>query len=75
MYDRFDFEQDIMKCWNVTEDIDTLYQMVGDKLDGIDPVTQDILMNYLLGLKSIYDAKFEKLFDGFSFLVKEGKIR
>lgn len=70
MSDRFDLEQQIMKCWNVTEEINLLYENVMEKPD----LTKDDISNYLLGLETIYEAKFEKLFDMFSDLVHEKKI-
>lgn len=69
MTDRFDFEQQIMRCWNVTEDI----QEVLDANDR-ETLTQDELMNALIGLKTIYNMKFENLFAQFENMVKEKKI-
>lgn len=68
--DRFDFEQQIMKCWNITEEIELLNENVLER----DLMTKDEISNYLLGLKTIYDLKFDKLFEQFSQLVKDGKI-
>jgi hypothetical protein len=70
MVDRFDLEQDIMKCWNITDDIDLLNFNVLEK-----DMTKDEISNFLLGLKTIYQCKFENLFDNFSELVKNGKIK
>jgi hypothetical protein len=70
MTDRFDLEQHIMKCWNVTEDIDLLYKNVMEK----DMSTDDIA-NFLLGLETIYNHKFEELFDTFSELIEKGDIK
>ena len=58
MTDRFDLEQHIMKCWNVTEDIDSLYY-------ASETMTEDEIQNYLLGLKAIYEVKFNKLWSAF----------
>jgi hypothetical protein len=70
MTDRFDLEQNIMKCWNVTEDIELLNKNVLEKDMSVDNIS-----NFLLGLKTIYDAKFEELFDNFSELIKNGTIK
>ena len=70
MTDRFDLEQHIMKCWNVTEDIQLLNKNVLEK-----DISVDDISNYLLGLKTIYDAKLEELFDNFSELIKNGTIK
>ncbi len=67
--DRFDLEQNIMKCWQITEDIKLLNKGVLEK----DMSTDDI-SNYLLGLETIYEHKFQELFDNFTYLIKEGKI-
>jgi len=70
MSNRFDFEQQIMKCWNLTEEIELLNEQVLEN----DSFTKDDISNYLLGLHTIYELKFNKLFDQFSDMVKEGKI-
>lgn len=69
MTDRFDLEQQILKCWNVTEDIDLLYKNVMEK-----DLTTDDIANFLLGMKTIYEAKFDELFDTFETLIGEKKI-
>ena len=70
--DRFDLEQNIMKCWNVTDDIYLLYENV---MDGVPEMTTDEIANALLGMHQLYEMKFEKLFRNFEQLVKEGKIQ
>jgi hypothetical protein len=69
MTDRFDLEQDIMKCWNITDDIDMLMENVMER----DMSTDDIA-NALLGLKTLYNMKFEKMFADFETLVHKKKI-
>lgn len=69
MTDRFDLEQNIMKCWNVTEDIDLLYRSVMEK-----EMTTDDIANFLLGMKTMYDLKFDELFENFEKMVGEKKI-
>jgi hypothetical protein len=63
MSDRFDFEQQIFDCWNVTKDINTLFEAVVDK-----DLTTDQIANALLGMHQIYELKFGKLFDMFEEL-------
>lgn len=60
MSDRFDVEQGILSCWQVTDDIDLLYKNVMES-----DITTDEIANFLLGLKTIYNAKFDRLFDDF----------
>jgi len=69
MVDRFDLEQNIMKCWNVTDDIDMVYRNVMDR-----DMSKDDIANALLGLQTLYNMKFEELFNNFETLVHEGKI-
>ena len=66
---RFDFEQNIMKCWNVTEDIDLAYRSIMDK-----DMSTDSVANLLLGIKTVYDLRFEELFAQFEKMIEEGKI-
>lgn len=64
--DRFDLEHEIMSCWNVVDDIDMLYENVCDnpKFD-MPPETADRVANALLGLKELYEMRFERLNDTF----------
>lgn len=70
MSDRFEFEQQIMDCWGVCDDMGTLF-----KMEDIRELSQDELANALLGLKTVYQMKFEILFDMFERMIKEGKIK
>lgn len=67
-YTRFDLEQQIFNCWNVLEDIDTLTEAV---LDGPKPLTEDEISNVLIGMRQLYDFKFQKLQAIFENLVHE----
>ena len=67
MTDRFDLEQQIMKCWSVTEDIDSLYY-------ASESMSEDEIQNYLLGLNAIYEVKFNKLWDTFEACIKNRQI-
>jgi hypothetical protein len=55
---KFDLEQNILDAWHVVDDISTVYGR-------IDTLSQDEIMNLLLGLKTLYQIKFEKLFESF----------
>lgn len=65
--DRFDLEQEIMECWNVTKDIQNLYY-------ASESMTEDQLQNYLLGLEAIYEVKFNKLWNTFENCVRAKQI-
>jgi hypothetical protein len=64
MSKRFDVEQGILNCWNIIDDIKLIYETVGNK-----GMSEDELMNTLIGLESLYKMKFEKLFDDFEQLM------
>ena len=68
---RFELEQLILGCWNITEDIETLRYSI---LDRAERMSEDEIDNYLLGLKSIYNAKFAMLFDLFEEMVSKRSI-
>jgi hypothetical protein len=54
---QFDLEQGIMNCWGIVDDIKALAE-ISDRRN----VTEDELQNFLLGLRTIYQVKFEQLF-------------
>lgn len=64
---RFDLEQDIMNCWSVVDDIKELSRCMLDRRK----MSEDELSNYLLGLETIYQVKFERLFETFEMLIRE----
>ncbi len=55
---RFDLEQHILNAWNVCDDI----QLMLDQWDSLD---EDQKQNYLIGLKQMYQMKFERIFATF----------
>jgi len=65
MKNRFDLEQEILDCWGVVDDIDTIYHA--------EPLYEntDEMMNALLGLKTLYKLKFERLFSTFEDCVSQ----
>ena len=64
---RFDLEQDIMNCWSVVDDIKELNRCMLDRRK----MTDDEVSNYLLGLETIYQVKFERLFETFEMLIRK----
>lgn len=60
-FDRFDLEQGIMQCWNVVEDIKLLAQRNAPVED-------------FAAVATLYQHKFEELFDQFENGIHEGKI-
>ena len=59
-YDRFDFEQQIQKCWIVTDDLGEVAESILDR-----DLTPDQTVNALTGLQQMYELKFNKLWDLF----------
>ncbi len=68
-FDRFDFEQQIMACWNVTSDIKTVAEYLLDA--PLEAGREDKIANMLIGIETLYNAKFDKLFNQFEDLVRE----
>ena len=68
-YDRFYLEQLILKNWEVVTEIKHLRELISDGKP-----TQDQVENYLLGLETIYEVKFNKLWDCFEELCQHQKI-
>lgn len=60
MSDRFDFEQQILKCWNIVDQLDTVVEGVMEH-----DWTSDQISNALIGIKEIYQLEFDKLFNQF----------
>ncbi len=56
-YDQFDYEQQIMSCWNITSDLKDLSEEI---LEG--NLSKDQIGNVLIGLEQLYNIRFEKLF-------------
>jgi len=61
MSDRFEFEQEIMECWKITNDL----QMYIDQGASIEDTK--VLIDY-------YERKFQKVWDTFETLIAERKI-
>lgn len=66
---RFDLEQQIMDCWGITDDLDVLFEAVMEK-----DLSKDQIANILLGMKDLYQLKFEKTFDTFEKCIRNGQF-
>jgi hypothetical protein len=60
--DRFDFEQEIMHCWSVTDDIEAFANR------------EDITKEQWLALAKVYEVKFNVLWDHFEQMIRDKKI-
>lgn len=60
----FELEENFMECWNVVDDIRTIYDYVGDDelFESLEPEQRDKICNLLLGIKELYSVKFERTF-------------
>ena len=58
MSDRFDFEQQITRCWFVVDDLKDLDEAFFEDWLRFD---KDTVSNHILGVANSYDAKFSKL--------------
>ena len=56
--DRFSLEQSIMSVWSIVDDLDVIIDHVCES----DKVSPDEIANLLIGLKALYQLKFEKTF-------------
>ena len=60
-YDRFELEQDVMKLYNICEDIDLFLQQ---HIDGPQPFTEDQVWNVLYGLKCMHELRISRVEEG-----------
>jgi hypothetical protein len=61
-----DLEEHIMNCWTILEQIDTTLQIV-DRTE----CDMDAVSNALIGIKQLYQTKFEVMFETFEEVVGE----
>lgn len=59
-----DVEQEIFRCWHVVEDLQLFYEAM-DNLD------DDQRQNYILGLITIYNTRFNNLMDLYEAKLKQ----
>lgn len=64
---QFDLEQQIMHCWNVCEDLQILYTFILDssECEKVPAAVVDKISNALLGMETMYNMKFDRLFNTF----------
>ena len=66
--DRFDLEQEIMSCWHIVEDLQVL-------LDKWDSTTEDEKLNIIIGLSSLYQLKFDAMFNTFEQCIRKEEFK
>lgn len=68
MKTRFDLEQEIMRCWNVVDDLQLLNKYVLEGTPDGAELSKDRIANYLLGMEAVYELKFQELWTTFEQL-------
>ena len=66
----YELEPMILDCWRVCNDLETVFRQVGD---GESEPTQDELMNTLMGMKQLYEWKFEQLFNRYEEVLRDNQ--
>ena len=70
MKTRFDLEQEILDCWGVCDDIDSIYSALYEEM----PIDNDRFANLMLGLKELYSIKFQRTFATLEELIHNGEL-
>lgn len=60
-YDRFELEQDVIKLYNICEDIDLFLQK---HIDGPRAFTEDEVWNILHGLRTMHELRISRVEEG-----------
>jgi hypothetical protein len=60
-----DLEEKIMDCWSICNDLETVFQQIGDERE---PTTTE-LMNALMGMQQLYQWKFKQLFSAYEDVI------
>jgi hypothetical protein len=68
-YDRFDLEQDILRCSEIEEYLDEFLRVYLDKPE---PLSEDEVHNYISGIKHVAKLIHGRLWDGFEQMVHNG---
>jgi len=68
-YDRFDLEQDIIKCAQIEDYLD---EFLRQYLDKAEHMSEDDVYNYISGIKYASKLQNQRLWDGFEQMVHNG---
>ena len=66
MSTQFDLEQSILDCWKITDELDLIRHNITEK-----GLTSMEVSNILLGMKHLYNLKFDQCFNQFEQFLKE----
>lgn len=64
-------EEKITDCWNVTSEIKLVYE---EYMDSATPMSEDELMNILVGIEALYNRKFARLFQSYEAICEHGGV-
>ena len=64
-------EMKIIECWSVTDDIKVVYE---ELLDSLEVMDEEELGNILIGIATLYNRKFERLWAVFDDVCDHGGI-
>lgn len=70
-YDRFDLEQDILKCSDIEEYLEEFLRIYMDKPE---PLSEDEVANYILGIINVAKLRHGRMWDGFEQMVEQGQF-
>lgn len=71
IYDRFDLEDSMSKMLNIDDELEDLIYKVGDSKTR---PTEDEILNMLIGIKALNQARYERMWQIFETCVKDGII-
>jgi hypothetical protein len=72
MKNRFELEEVIVQMGQLPNDIDTVIYAVGDASE---PATEDELLNMLIGVKQLYETRYQKMWSIFEELIEQGDLK
>lgn len=69
MKNRFDLEQEILDTWKITNELRLINEALLDK-----NLSTDDISNMLIGLYTLYDLKFDQMFNTFETVVHNKEL-
>jgi hypothetical protein len=70
-YSRFDLEQDILKCYDVCQNIENFLRKFSDDPK---PLSEDEVFNIVNGIREVHSIQVDRLWDGFENMIKKQKF-
>ena len=73
MKNRFDLEQEMLQCWNITTDLQTVLEITDD-IQYVDAADHDRIQNIIIGMRVMYEHRFDLMFSTFTELINDKVI-